>query len=67
MEIIIPFTPTWKILVITRKPTIGPKWTWWNNDLDSIREELRTLQSKWNRSTDPTDRLSLWKDYNNYE
>ena len=39
------------------------KKPWWNFDLASLRKELRTLQSKWNRSTEPTDRLNLWKDY----
>ena len=38
------------------------KKPWWNNDLHYLRKELRTLQSKWNRSTEPTDRLNLWKD-----
>ena len=35
------------------------KKPWWNNDLHYLRKELRTLQSKWKRST---DRLNLWKD-----
>ena len=41
------------------------KKLWWNNDLDSLRKELRTLQSKWSRSTEPTDRLNHLKDHKN--